>query len=438
MCAAFLSVVLTCAGPAGAEDLLHYYNLALKNDPQLRGAYFEHLASRETLRQAYAALLPHAYAEGSYTLTYQDVLSSGNKVYAVGTADYNTQSFGGNLTQPLFRYSSFLGVSQAKSVLKRSDVELEKVRQDLIMRIAEAYMEVLLAQDKLAAVVAEEAALEVHHEHAKGRTTGGMAPITDLYDTEARLAAVRAQRVESENALKDARQALSEICDVPVVETKSLKEDIPLTPPFPENADSWVAAASKQNLEILIEKYKAEIAETETRRQKAAHYPTVDFLANYDLQDTTGSLYGGGSRTSTYYLMFKLTVPIYEGGLTTSKTREACNLHASALEAVTKVTRAVERKARSAYNAVLSASNRVTAMKKSVEAQQMVVAAKEEGFRSGMLISISVLDATQDLYKYKKEYSQARNDYILDTIRLKQTAGTLSEDDIRQVNALLQ
>jgi outer membrane protein len=105
---------------------------------------------------------------------------------------------------------------------------------------------------------------------------------------------------------------------------------------------------------------------------------------------------------------------------------------------VTKVTRAVERKARSAYNAVLSASNRVTAMKKSVEAQQMVVAAKEEGFRSGMLISISVLDATQDLYKYKKEYSQARNDYILDTIRLKQTAGTLSEDDIRQVNALLQ
>ena len=423
---------------ANAQNILHYYDLALKNDPQLKGSQYDHFANRERLRQAYAALLPQVNAEVSYTQTNQDIISSQNSVYSPGTTSYDSQSYGVNLTQPLFRYSSFLAVSQAKSVLKRSDIELEKSHQDLALRIVEAYMEVLLFQDRLAAAVAEEAALASHHELARERTAKGMAPITDQYDTEARYAAVKAQRIEVEFALKDARQALSEMCDVPALEIKLLKDEIPLTLPFPEGVESWIQVASTQNPEVQIQKFKAEIADTETQRQKAAHYPTLDFLADYNMKDTSGSLYGGGSKTSTYDFIVKFTLPLYEGGLRTSKTREAFNLHASAQESVTRLLRANERKVRQTYNAVLSAVNRVAAMKKSVEAQQMVVNAKEEGFKAGMMIGLAVLDAVQDLYKYRKEHSQARSDYIINMARLKHAVGKLNDDEIKQINSLLQ
>jgi len=436
--AVFVSMFAVSSNAATTGDLLYYYNLALKNDPQLRGAEYESLATRETLRQAYAGLLPQIYGNLSYTLTYQNINSSENKVYAVGSTDYNSMQYGVNITQPIFRYASFLSVGQAKSVLNRSALELEKARQDLALRVVEAYMDVLLNKDKLAAVKAEESAVELQYERAKERTENGMAPITDRYDTEARLAAVKAQRVEAENVLNDAFQALTEICGVPALEIKPLKDEIPLTRPFPENIAHWTEAGLKQNLEIQIQKLKAEIADKEVGRQRSAHYPTLDFQGDYNTNDTKGSLFGGGSNTTTYNLMLKLNIPFYEGGLITSKTREAANLHQSALQGVTKQNRAAERKVRATYNGVVSAMARVEAMKKSVDAQMLVVEAKEEGFKAGLFISLAVLDAMQDLYRYKKEYSQARNDYILNSFRLKHTVGTLNPEELNLVNAWLQ
>ena len=439
----FLSAVLVCAfsvpsNSASTGDLLYYYDLALKNDPMFKGAEYESLATRETLQQAYAGILPNIYGDLNYTRTSQTINDSENQVYAAGATDYDSQTYGVSLTQPIFRYSSFISIDQAKSVLNRSDLELEKARQDLALRVVETYMDVLLTKDKLAAVKAEESAVELLHERAKERSEKGMAPITDRYDTEARLAAVRAQRVEAENLLNDAFQALTERCGVPALEIKLLKDEIPLTQPFPEHIDHWTEAGLKQNLEILIQKLKAEIAEKEVSRQRSAHYPTLDFQADYINKDTKGSLFGGGSNTTNYDLMLKLNIPLYEGGRITSKTREAANLHQSALQGITKQNRAAERKVRSTYNGVVSAITRVMAMKKSVEAQMLVIEAKEAGFRAGLFISLAVLDAMQDLYRYKKEYSQALNDYILNSFRLKHAVGILKPEDLSLVNAWLQ
>ena len=439
----FLSAVLVAMfslplNSASTGDLLYYYDLALKNDPQFRGVEYESLASRETLRQAYAGLLPKIYGDLSYSQTFQNINSSENQVYSAGSTNYDSQTYGVSLTQPIFRYATFVSIAQAKTVLNRSALELEKARQDLALRVAEAYMDVLLTKDKLAAIKAEESAVELHHVRAKERSEKGMAPITDRYDTEARLAAVRAQRLEAENVLNDAFQSLTEICGVPALEVKPLKEEIQLTQPSPENIDHWMEAGSKQNLEILIQKLKAEIADKEVGRQKSAHYPTLDLQGNYITTDTKGSLFGGGSNTSNYDLMFKLNIPIYEGGIITSKTREAADLHQSALQGSTKQNRAAERKIRATYNGVVSAMARVMAMKKSVEAQMLVVEAKEEGFKAGLYISLAVLDAMQDLYRYKKDYSQARNDYILNSFRLKHAVGTLKLEELNLVNAWLQ
>lgn len=423
---------------ASSRDLLYYYGLALQNDPQLKGSEYDSRASLETLRQAYSSLLPKVYGEVSYTLTDQRINSSENQVYAAGATNYDSESYGLTLSLPLFHYSSFASISQAKSVLSRSALELEKARQDLALRVAEAYMEVLVAKDRLAAIKSEESAVELHHVRAKERSDKGMAPITDRYDTEARLAAVRAQRIETENSLNDALQALTEICGVTTQEIQPLKDDIALSQPFPENVDYWTEAGLKQNLEILIQKRKAEIADKEIERQKAAHYPALDFQADFANRQTKGSLFGGGSDTTTYDFLIKLNVPLYEGGIVTSRTREAASLHQSALQGVTKQNRMVERKVRSTYSGIVSSIARVEAMKKSIDAQKLVVEAKEDGFKSGLYISIAVLDAMQDLFRYKKEYSQARNDYILNSLRLKHAVGTLKPEELGLVNTLLQ
>ena len=435
---ALVTVFAVPANSASGGDLMYYYDLALKNDAQLKSAEYESQATRETLQQAYAGLLPKINGELSYSRTNQDVKSSDNKVYAAGSTDYNTKSYGITLTQPLFSYASFLGVGQAESVLKRSALELEKTRQDLALRVAEAYMGVLLSQDELAAVGAEESAVEMLYTRAKERAASGMAPITDSYDAEARLAAVRAQRVDDENALRDAYQALTEICGVAAQEIKPLKDEIPLTQPSPINIDNWTDAGLKQNLEILIQKLKAEIAEKEVKRQESAHYPTADFQFDYTNKDTSGSLFGGGSNTTNYDFMVKLDIPLYGGGFTVSKTREATSLYQSALQGLTNQNRVAERKVRSTYNGVVSAMTRVAAMEKSMNAQKMVVEAKEEGLKAGLYISLAVLDAMQDLYKYKREYSKARNDYILNSLRLKHTVGTLYQDELVSLNALLK
>jgi outer membrane protein len=390
------------------------------------------------LRQAYAGLLPKVYGDLSYSLTYQNINSSENTVYAVGSTDYNSMSYGAKLIQPIFRYSSYISVGQAKSIVSRSELELEKARQDLMLRVAEAYLDVLLSQDKLAAIKAEESSVEQQHLRAKERYERGMAPVTDRYDTEARLAAVSAQRVESENMLKDSYQVLVEICGVPVQELRLLKDDIPYAQPFPASVEHWLEAGFKQNLELLIQKKKAEVAEQEVSLQKSAHYPTLDFQADYTTLDTQGSLFGGGSNTSTYNFIVKLNIPIYEGGLVTSKTREAFNLSQSSQEGVIRLTRATERKTRATFNGVLGSMTRAAAMKKSVDAQKRVVDAKEEGFKAGLYISITVLDAMQDLYRYKREYSQARHDYILNSLRLKHVAGTLNQEELNSVNMWLQ
>jgi outer membrane protein len=421
-----------------ASDLITFYQLALKNDPLFRSSEYESLATKETLRQAYAGFLPKLSSDLSYAITFQNVNSSDNTVYQAGSTDYDSKTYGVTFIQPIFRYSTFINLGQAKTVVNRSNMELEKARQDLALRVAEAYMDVLLAKDKLAAVKAEESAVNFHFVWAKERFEKGMAPITDRYDTEARLAAVGAQRIESENQLNDALQALTEICGVTPLDVQPLKEDIPFVKFAPEDVDQWMGTGLKQNLDVLIQKSKAEVADKEVERQKAAHYPTLDFEADFNNKDTKGSLFGGGSNTTNYDLIFKLNIPLYEGGLITSKTREAVNMLQSSLQGVTKQNRATERKVRSTYNGIISSIARAKAMKKSIEAQQLVVGAKEEGFKAGLYISLAVLDAMQDLYKYKKEYSQARNDYILNSLRLKHSVGSLTPEEINFVNSLFK
>jgi outer membrane protein len=419
---------------APAQDLVDLYRLARKNDPQLQRARYEHAASRETLSQAYSNLLPTLAAQGEYIENAQDIVSSDNAVFEVGKTDYTTKTYTLTLTQPIFHYASIVRVGQANAEIERADAEFEISKQDLMLRVSQLYLEVLSAQDRLAFAQAEQAAVELHFELAKGRHSMGLTPITDLHDAKARLSSVMARRIAAENDLDDSFQALREVCGDLGGKLAGLTGEMPLVGPDPGDVGPWIKGALEQNLGIKVQRQAVEVAKEEIKRQRSGHYPTLDLVGRYNDRDTNGTLFGGGSDVKTTEVLLEANLPIFQGGYVCSRTREASHLYQAVLQDLERQIRAVKRETRAAYLGVKSAISRVEALEQSVVSQRLALEAKQYGFNSGLYTSLAVLDAERDLYLAKQDYAQARYDYILNSMRLKQAVSTLEEEDLVLVN----
>jgi outer membrane protein len=421
-----------------AEDILNIYRLAIENDPQFRGADNEQKALRESLSQAYARLMPSIQGEVLYGRISQKITNSSNTVFAQGQSEYDSGTYTLKLTQPLFRWPLFLEVNQTKNLKKRADVDLESAKQELIIRVVQTYFTALASKEGLAFANAEKADIEVLHERANVKYQSGIAPVTDLYDARARLASAHAQVIKAESDYRDALQGLQEICNRGFMELKDLRERLPMEMPLPEDADHWVKVGLDRNLKLRIQQSNNEVARIEVDRQRAGHFPSLDVVGRYYRQDTGGSLFGGGSIVDTQDIMLELNVPIFEGGLIRSKTREAQERSSAAAENVERQRRTVVRQVHSAYDGIKTAKSRAEALEKSIEAQSYVLEAKQQGYRSGIYTSLAVLDASRDLYLLRRDYAQSRFDYVFNTMRLKQAMGTLGDDDLVIVNNWLQ
>ena len=429
-----LFILIFPAQSAQAEDLVDLYKLAQKHDPQLQKAKYEHEASRETLSQAYSELLPILAAQGEYIDNKQDIVSTDNTVFAVGKTDFSTKTYTLTLTQPIFDYASIVRVGQANAEIELADAEFEISKQDLMLRVSQLYVEALSAHDRLAFAKAEQAAVELHFELAKGRHSMGLAPITDLHDARARLSSVKARRIDAENELDDSLQALWEVCGNFGKKLAGLIEEVPLVGPDPDDVEHWNKAALEQNLGIEEQRQAVEVANDEVSRQRSGHYPTLDLVGRFNDRDTDGTLFGGGSEVETTEVLLQLNLPIFQGGYVCSRTREAYHLYQAALQDLELQVRAVKRQTRAAYLGVKSAISRVEALEQSVESQALALEAKQYGFNSGLYTSLAVLDAERDLYLAKQDYAQARYDYILNSMRLRQAVSTLSDEDLVIVN----
>jgi len=218
---------------------------------------------------------------------------------------------------------------------------------------------------------------------------------------------------------------------------KAPKEIIPLVSPDPADVDIWIEAAQKQNPGLGFQRYEVEVARQEVNRRRSAHAPTVDLIARQNWTDTEGSLFGGGSEIESQEVLVQLNVPIFEGCYVCSRTREAIKLLKAAKQDLEKGVRAVKRETRAAYLGVKSAIKRVEALRESLVSQKLALEAKREGFRSGLYTVLAVLDAERDLYESKRDYAQARYDYILNGLRLKESVGTLCMHDISRINEWL-
>lgn len=442
------SCLLAMAQSAMADDIMEVYQKALQNDPQILGARYAHSAAGELVEESFGRMLPQVGFDYSYNDTTQDVLSSSNEnplissSLPVGKSEFKTTEYSLTLTQPIFSWGLYTGYEQAQTEVLRADAELVSKQQDLILRTAERYIEVLAAADESGFAAAEKAAVNKQLELVQTMMRNGMARKTELYDAQARYASVEADEIGANSAHDDRLQALREMVGELSGPLAKFKDSLDLVYPEPANPEEWMQVAIKQNPRIVSQLRVVDVSRYEVSLQKAGHMPTLGLVARFTNRDSgnTNAQLGGkdASEIETGEIMLNLNVPLYQGGIVSSRARQSEQLHQKARQELTEMQRAVQRAARAAYHGIISAISKVEALAKSVKSQKLALHSKQQGYRSGLYTSLHVLDAESDVYEAKRDYSRARYDYLLNGLRLKHAVGTINKADVEGLNSLLQ
>lgn len=434
------TIVLAMWAPSNvfaAEDLATAYQAGLTNDPRFQAARYQYEAAQEALPQAVAALLPVFTLEGTHSNETQDILRRDNPVFGLGKSDFNSSSFNFQVSQPVFRYDSWLRLTQSRAAVRQAYAVFTAAEQELILRTVEAYLSVLATGDNVRFAKAEQTAIARQLELVQARRRAGLANITDEYEAEARAAFVEADVIAAEYAYDDAYQALREIVGDAVTNVYLLKSEIPLVPPEPADVNVWIERALENNLNLMASNEAVTVAEHEKRRRRAGHLPTLDLVARHGNSETGGAVTGGGSDVDNTVVSLQLSVPIYSGGAVKSQTREADSIYRRVIEERKLQHRVVMRETRAAFQGVRSAISRVRALDESLRSQESVLEGRTKGYRSGVNTLLEVLAAESDLTSTRRDYARARYEYLLNLLRLKQQAGSLGEADLMYINSLL-
>jgi outer membrane protein len=416
---------------AAADDLMSVYELALQADPEYQAAIAAHQAALEVAPQSRAALLPNIGLSGLASRDRYDPRGGGDTSYATN------QTYSVGLRQAIYDRTSLVQLEQADSSIAQADAQLAAARQNLLLRVTTNYFLVLGAQDNLEFVQADKAAIGRTLEQAQKRFEVGLAAITDTLDAQARYDIAVSDEINAEKLLDDAREALREVTGELPVAPEILQSEIPLLKPEPADQDEWVKAAIDQNPLLLAAIAATQVAKQEIQVQNSGHYPSLDMTADYSYRDTQFGGFSSLERNDSA-IGLELTVPLYQGGLITSRTRQSRYSYTQAQEEQEKQRRSTERSARDTYRGVISGISKVEALQLAVVSNEKAVEAAEAGFQVGTRSIVDVLDAQRELLRARRDYARSRYDYLLDALRLKQAAGILSEADLAQINDLLE
>jgi len=417
-----------------AENLLDIYRLALKNDPQLRAAEAANRAAQATRGQSRAAFLPQINLEANYNQVDSKVVKTSSPL--AKSDNYPSQDYTLSLKQSIYHHEYYVQLRQTDAAIAAADAQFEAAKQGTVLRVAQAYFNLLAAQDNLTTAEASKRAISQQLRQTQQRFEVGLSAITDVHEAQAGYDAAVAAELAAQNQLDIANENLREIIGQAPMALAVLKDEVPLLSPEPANIDEWVGTAQKQNLSLLASEASSRVAAEELNRRQAGHYPTLDLVANQRHSDDTEATYGSEADNTTVSL--QLNVPIFSGGLTTSQTREARALYEQATENLEQQRRATTREARSAYLGVVAGISQVKARKQALSSAQTALEATQAGFEVGTRTAVDVLNAQQVRFQAQSEYYKSRYDYILATLQLKQAAGNLSETDLTKVNAWLQ
>ena len=417
------AILVAASASAPAEDLVEVFELALASDPEFLASGAAHRAAQEALPQALAELQPRVRA--TFDTKWNERQRSG---------DYRSESLILSIEHPVYRRDRSIAVDQADSRIARADALHAAARQDLLVRVAERYFGVLEAEDELGFARATLEAFEQQLAQSRQRFEVGLIAITDVEEAKAGFDLSRAQLIAAQNALDIAREALREMTGAYQERLAPLRETH-LVMPEPADIDRWTAIALERNLRLLAAKHDTETSRREIERIQAGHSPTLDAVGSFGLNDSES---GGPLRETTRAdVGLRLSLPLYTGGSVLSRTRESRHRYQRSLELLELERRRAQRETRDAYLGVDSGISRVQALEQAVRSSLTAAEAIEAGFQVGTRTSVDVLDAQRDLFRARRDLSEARYRYVLDVLRLKRAAGVLSEEDLQIVSIWL-
>jgi len=420
------------AAGAGAADLEQVYRDALSYDAALAGARASLEAGREKLPQGRAGLLPSVNLTGNSNWNEADYRTTGR------SQGYNSNGWQVQLTQPLFRWQNWVQYKQGEMQVALSEAQYQLARQDLTLRAAQGYFDVLVAQDVLAAATALHEANTQQLALARKSFEVGTVTITDVHEAQSRADLSSAQTIAAESDLAVKRHALLVLTGKEPDVLKGLRKGVALSRPEPADIQSWVASAETGSYAVQAAQIGREISDREVERNRAGHLPTVDLVASHG-NTTSANAFAGFAKTDldTTVVGVQLALPLFQGGVVNSRVREAAALRDKARFDLDNARRTAAQNARQAYLGVSSGLAQVKAFEAAQVSSRSALDANKLGYEVGVRINIDVLNAQSQLFDTLQKLSKARYDTLLAQLKLKAAAGTLGDDDIKAINALL-
>ena len=422
-----------------ADTLLDIYQLATAGDPQLRQAEAAYRAVEETKTQAKAQLRPQLSLDANLARDRQDITSVTNSPFPFEptTIYSNTKSYDLTLSQALYHRDLSVQLREADASVAQAEANFKAAQQDLAVRATDRYFKVLAAADNLTFAQAEKKANQRLLEQAQQRFDVGLIAITDVQEAKAAFDLSVAQEITAENQLAVAKEELREVTGKFHDSLQPLKESVTLPSPDPADVEKWVATALQQNYQLLAAQAGVDKAREDVELNRAGHYPKLDAIASYGYSDVSAGLFGG-SESNDGKIGLQFSLPLYQGGGTTSRVRAAAYRLTQAREALEQQRRSTDRQTRSAYLTVLDTINSVNALKQALVSTQSALDATQAGYEVGTRTIVDVLQSQRNVFDAQRNYAKARYDYVVSSLQLKQAAGLLQSADIEEINRWLE
>ncbi|KRG37510.1 hypothetical protein ARC20_16415 [Stenotrophomonas panacihumi] len=420
---------------AQAADLLQVYEMARNGDPQLSSAESTRLYNKEGQVQAMAALLPQL--DGSASLTRSRTDYDGIS----GSVTTKSRRYAVDGTQTVFNWSQFANLKAEKEISKAADFTLESANDDLIVRTSAAYFNVLVGIESLAAAETNEAAAKKQFDYADKRLEVGLAPITDVHEARAEYDQARANTILARNNLKDYYQALTELTGQPVTGLRALPEEWrPEVPAQYSNVDELVSSAVTDNPALKAQGLQVSAAESSVSAARAGHYPTLTLGGSWGKSAQWGDSTGAGTQTpdtTTNSIGLTLSVPIFSGGATQSRVRQALAQRDIQQDTFEQQKRALDRNTRNAYQTVVAGISEVEARRLAVVSAQAAFDASQVGLEVGTRTVLDVVQNQRTLFAAQVDYVQARYNFLQNRLLLAQATGKLDIADLQDINRML-
>jgi len=455
--ALIFSFILIDSG--SAASLLDVYEQALVNDPRIKEALANKEAIIEAKPQARSFILPQLTSSASFSDTDSDGRSTfqqkivnpvnGEAVVITNNTDFLQESeslqWDVTLRQAIFDYGAWMNLRKANKTVAQAEIDYLAAEQDLIVRVANAYFNVLAAEDTLEAEQAARQSIEKQLDQAQKRFDVGLIAITDVQEAQAAYDQSVANEITSKRNLATAKESLRAITDSYPGQLNKPDNNLPLIMPNPQSESDWVETSLEQNLSYLSAQVGVEIAKSEIKVQRSGHLPTIGIQASKRDIDTDSLRSDSGSEFSpadneniNEGVGVQFNLPLYSGGQVNSRVRQAVARHRASKEKLERVARETTRVARDSYLGVISGIATVKALQQSVKSSATALQATEAGYEVGTRTTVDVLDARRRLYSSQKNLAISKYDYLKNILQLKQAAGTLTRSDLEQINNWLQ